>query len=1801
MSNQSKLKPSERPDENTSQPQDKDKVVISLSHRFHLQLNDEAKVETTAKATTEASTKANNETTSDANVKKTSEPNTDVIKNDIQLDQKPAEKVSPTSLITNNTADDSFLSQSLLIATIEKLELPNDEKEFDAEIKEIFVEEAEEVIDDISTQFAQLESLAHDESPLAIIRRGFHTLKGSGRMVGAHRSAELAWAIENMLNRVLDQTLVATSGIHQLLSDVISAYPDIIECYRQQTDYPESMKVWMAAATLYANKKHPEFDYNELTERDFDQYAAVKSYNIDFSPDNLDNLDSVDNSLTLSNDKELPSDQVLSYPSQTLEVSATKQIPVKSEIAATVTSVPLETFEQQDEELRQLFISEAKELIESIESMCQILLNRQKQLVDDELVRAFHTLRGAASSQSFDQLSHLSAKIENGLQRLQQKGETISAQHLQIINQSIKLIKYYLQGIEGVKLSHQCQDEIAQLELWLDNVIDEKSEFIEQATERNNLVQHIEDSSDYTDSDIKYTVAELIEGIDDLLDAEWDLSNIFAFAQDSADEFSTQQQKQVIDYAAKLQAQSQLLIPKVANSTPFIQLLTALNHAYQTIGKSAQLVQDAHVIDTLIAGHEQLTGLFDSLAGKMTLQLNQQAVQNLYAIEAIPEINEHFEDNDVNINDSVSVDVHDDTLQPQTQPQTNLSSNSLTDIETESEAEADKALLAIFIEEAQELAEESHQQLTLWQQDPDNVEPIKELQRHLHTLKGGARMAGVEGIAELCHEAETIYDYFASKQIIPTQAWVELMQSVQDVLSDQIEHLAAHKEAFRAPQMLQQLRSLADTKSLPENIATTKTHLEDFKANDSFESAKEEPGASHSKVVGSEGGLSVTTKAIPESVDFTKEEADKKESNVEENSIDQNSIEQNSIEQNSIEQNSIEQNSIVETEVKLESEVNASANVSSIELDFELIRSESWDGQVPDPDIMSVFLEEATELLPTIKSNYEQFKAQVVALKTAISRGDSDIDDADQISSILQSENETAINSLYLLAKQLQHELNLLYGGANMVQAYAAAEVIEALQKAYLKIEKKGENLEFTSLLVKPLHDAHLWIEQAVYLLQHGVNPPKAQALIKKLKTIDSADTILPKSKAKLDVTTDLGEYVQAIDRYQSWREARLGLRDISDMPSWLGQKLPSEEQSASQEQIRVPAKLMEQMIDLSGESAISRSRIELGMSSMDQTLDEMERTVQRLAEQLRRMDIELEAQIRSQIEDKHLQQDYSFDPLEMDQYSALNQLSKSLSESASDLLEIKSNLYSKTQGTESLLLQLAQSQTQLQEGLMTSRMVSFSRILPRLQRTVRQTASQLGKSVTLQVKTEHDEIDRTVLDRLTAPLEHMLRNSVDHGIELPEMRHNLGKPSEGNIIIEMEREGSEIVIRIKDDGQGIDVESVRNKAIGRGLIDVNDTSITDLEVMQYIFHAGLSTASSLTQISGRGVGMDVVLSEVRRLGGSVNVNSRSGQGSEFILRLPLTIAVAEALVVRSGNQVFAIPLLQIERVERIPAQLLLNFYYPQSMKSRQANLGNDKLFKIADEKYRLRHLEQLLNGEIPQSNLLASKSSWPVLLLKNQSGQHLALQIDEIIGSRREVVVKPLGDLLSSIPGLSAATVTAEGSVMLILDTLALMREATICETSALKSKNRQKHVKNQTLVTQQHVAKTWSKPQILIVDDSVTVRKVTSRLLQRQGYDTHVARDGVEAIEMLQTIRPDLMLLDIEMPRMDGFEVANHVRHNPKIMTLPIIMITSRTGEKHREKAQQIGVNDYMGKPFQEADLIHSIQALIDNKPGR
>ncbi|MFA5631732.1 MAG: Hpt domain-containing protein [Porticoccaceae bacterium] len=613
-----------------------------------------------------------------------------------------------------------------------------------------------------------------------------------------------------------------------------------------------------------------------------------------------------------------------------------------------------------------------------------------------------------------------------------------------------------------------------------------------------------------------------------------------------------------------------------------------------------------------------------------------------------------------------------------------------------------------------------------------------------------------------------------------------------------------------------------------------------------------------------------------------------------------------------------------------------------------------------------------------------------------------------------------------------------------------------------------------------------------------------------------------------------------------------------------------SDGRQATAEQVRIGAGTLDMLVNLAGESSISRSQVEQNINEFIFSLDEMETTIRRMQDQVRRLAIETDAQVmfrREQLE--ALESVEGFDPLEMDRYSQLQQLSRGLLESASDLQDLRDTLLDKSRDAESLLLQQARINTDLQEGLMRTRMVSFSRVVPRLRRVVRQVEQGLGKQVQLAFGNLEGELDRSVLERILSPLEHMIRNAVDHGIESPQQRVAQGKAAEGTISLSFSREGGDVLIRLADDGRGLDIDAIRTHAIAMGLLGAHG-EYSDNDIAQCIFHPGFSTSSEVTQVSGRGVGMDVVKSEVQQLGGTISMSTRRGAGTEFQVRLPFTVSVNRALMIELGEDSYALALNTITGVTRLHRDDLMRYYQePQ----RRLEYGGAS--------YEVRHLGSLLATDI-SINLDTAQAMLPVVLLKLED-RHYAVQVDTLLGSR-EIVVKTIGAQFSRVPGLSGATVLGDGRVVVILDLQGLLRRHADAAVVLDLAAQAQDVAADDTYVQ-----------TIMVVDDSVTVRKVTSRFLEREGFRVITAKDGVDAMRALQDVTPDLMLLDIEMPRMDGFEVARLVRSTQRLRDLPIIMITSRTGDKHRERALAMGVNSYFGKPYQEDVLIAEVQELL------
>lgn len=612
-----------------------------------------------------------------------------------------------------------------------------------------------------------------------------------------------------------------------------------------------------------------------------------------------------------------------------------------------------------------------------------------------------------------------------------------------------------------------------------------------------------------------------------------------------------------------------------------------------------------------------------------------------------------------------------------------------------------------------------------------------------------------------------------------------------------------------------------------------------------------------------------------------------------------------------------------------------------------------------------------------------------------------------------------------------------------------------------------------------------------------------------------------------------------------------------------------AETAAATVEQIRVRSDLLDNLSNFAGEVSISRDRASQQNIAAQQQVIEMEETVTRLQSQLRQLEIETEAQILFRYEDTSTDAQSDFDPLELDRFSMIQQLSRSLTESVSDLNDIRHSMAILARETEDILQQQSRLTTDLQQGLMNTRLLPFSGLVARLDRIVRQTSNELNKPTELVIVGAEKELDRVVLNRILAPIEHLLRNAIAHGIESEEQRLNVGKPATGKIQLTIEHDGPEVVLTLSDDGQGINLEKVRQQAIEQQLIS-SDLSLSDEELTQLIFSAGLSTSDDVSQVSGRGIGMDVVTNEIRALKGRIGVQSVAGKGTTFSLHLPLRLSIIQALIVNVQTQEYAIPLNNVHTIIKPTAEQI------NSLLSQP-----NSHFEYANESYTFYGLNTLLNQKHDTADFAEDP---PSLLLFKARNVQFALLVDGVQGNR-EIVVKPLSTQLNSIHAINGATILGNGQIIFILDLLGLIEH--VSESTQAKL--------GDAIAPATPTVSHSDVRLAMVVDDSITMRKASSNLLKRQGFAVITARDGLEAVALLHEQKPDIILLDIEMPRMDGYEFATHVRNDDEFKDLPIIMITSRDSDKHRQRAMEIGVNNYLGKPYQEAQLVAEIEKLL------
>jgi chemosensory pili system protein ChpA (sensor histidine kinase/response regulator) len=601
---------------------------------------------------------------------------------------------------------------------------------------------------------------------------------------------------------------------------------------------------------------------------------------------------------------------------------------------------------------------------------------------------------------------------------------------------------------------------------------------------------------------------------------------------------------------------------------------------------------------------------------------------------------------------------------------------------------------------------------------------------------------------------------------------------------------------------------------------------------------------------------------------------------------------------------------------------------------------------------------------------------------------------------------------------------------------------------------------------------------------------------------------------------------------------------------------------------LRVRADVIDRLVNEAGEVSIARARVEGELRSLRSNLLELTNSVIRLRKEVRELEIQGDSQMQSRLSHSG-EEAQAFDPLEFDRFTHFQELTRSLAEGINDVSTVQQSLLRSLDDADAALVAQSRLSRDVQQQLFAIRTVPFGSLSDRLYRILRQLAKELDKRANLEIRGGQVELDRAVLEKLVGPLEHLLRNALDHGVEPRERRLAAGKSETGEIALTVRQVGNEIAIELADDGAGIDLEQIRARAIAQQRVPP-DAELTTGQLVEYIFHAGFSTAAQVTQVSGRGIGMDVVRSEIAALGGRIEVSTRAGAGTTFLIYLPLTLAVAQAVLVRAGGRVWALPAPMVEQVQQLKADELLARY----LAGRVDWQGRA---------YPFHYLPRLL-GETQHRPEAARHNA--VLLLR--SGQSLAaVHVDEMIGNQ-EVVVKNIGPQLARVSGIAGATVLGSGEIVLIINPVQLAQRFGVAAAEAGADERLVAGIAHS--VPEQQRA-----PVIMVVDDSLTVRKITSRMLAREGFKVMLAKDGVDALEVLSGEIPDVMLLDIEMPRMDGFELTRNMKADPRLANIPIIMITSRTAEKHRARARDLGVDLYLGKPYQEAELLGYLRDML------
>ncbi|KRD30146.1 hypothetical protein ASE35_18695 [Lysobacter sp. Root916] len=1536
--------------------------------------------------------------------------------------------------------------------------------DIDDEIRDIFLEEFKEEIGNLDDLLPAWREAPDDLERLYPIRRVFHTLKGSGRLVGAKTLGEFSWKIESLLNRVRDHGRVVSPELIDLVGHAHRALPQLYSALRNEGPITADLAGIEAHADLLATGEEAFYRPMHLVA------PAAPAAEAPIEPV----LETIVEDVPVPVEVESES-FVLDVEPEALAVDAEPEAPAAVEVATA--GVPASV----DAVLLEILDTEVTGHLVTIQRWLAAA-QAAPSPADDGLQRAIHTLNGAFAMTEVPVITDVIAPTEVYVKRLLAAGGPASAEGVAAIGAVAVAIERTLASLKSEPQSVPVFPGLAERMIALRDSLPDARSSLQIEEPHLETVESAESPFADTSLDSELTALDL-SAFGQLDDEAVPAGLVRGHSAADLDEPESE-----TSAAGEFVG---VIAGAIAAAIPSDDALSSAADAERAAAEAERIAAEqaeAERVEAERAAAEQAEAerLAAEQAEAERIEAERLAAEQTQAERAEAE-----------------------RLAAEQAEVERIEAERLAAEQTQAErAEAER--LAAEQAEAERVEAE---RLAAEQAEAERVEAER-----LAAEQAEAERVEAERLAAEQAEAERV----EAERLAAEQAEAERLEA---------ERLAAEQaEAERI-----EAERLAAEQAEAERLAEEEREYALLEAEyaEAERVAREQQAAAEAAIAAALAPPADALAPQPAANDETE--------SGEAESLEAQSLEAQSLEAQSLEAQSLEAESL---EAPPEDEL----------AEIEYFNDDPVeDGHVVAEPVAveTVEVAEAAPLPETLKRIIEANPDPDEALDLAeldpelvdifVEEGGDLLDHSDGLLAQLReapNEREPLVG--------LQRDLHTLKGGARMAGIMAVGELGHAMESLLEAVVDQRSELgrDGVPLLERGFDRLHAMVtrvgtRRAIAMPEALIAEfdARARGEIYTAPTVTDDGTIVPASAPKVELKPLSAPMVE------------VAVGDDDD----IGVRAP-------QEQVRIRADLLDRLVNYAGEVAIYRARLEQQLGAFRGAIAEMAQTNTRMRDQLRRLEIETEAQIIARYQREGDASDQSFDPLELDRFSNLQQLSRALSESAADQGSLQTTLDDLTRQYETLLLQQSRVSSDLQEGLMRTRMVPFDALLPRLRRVVRQASGELGKQVQLKLEGTQGELDRNVLERMTAPLEHMLRNAVAHGLEAPAQRRQAGKPEEGTVRIAVRREGSEVVLEVADDGAGLDRAAIRRRGEERGLVRA-EAVLADSDLDALILEPGFSTADEVSRLAGRGVGMDVVASEVRQLGGTLDIQSRPGKGVTFLLRLPQTLAVTQAVFVRIGDTTFAVPIASVRGVGRIARE---------GLEAEGAN------YRYGGEDYAVHDLGLLL-GHAPAK--AEGQLQMPLLLIRS-GDLRAAVTVDQVVGNR-EIVVKPVGPQVASVPGIFGGTIMGDGRVVVILDVAPLVRR--------------------QALLPRDYVpapvvpVETRRVPLVMVVDDSVTMRKVTGRVLERHNFEVLTAKDGLDALERMTDVVPDLMLLDIEMPRMDGYELATQMKSDARLRDVPIVMITSRTGDKHRQRAFEIGVERYLGKPYQEPELMRNVFELL------